>query len=889
MGRLKSLKAQISHDVFRLFGAYILGVTTLSMLLAIYGIFYNQQQEFKHYKELIATRLGSEISASFRQANDLAQSTEVWTGLADSSGRGAYLLPLLEKANQNKHYKFDLLDYLGRFFIHSGNSSDVFVDMPANIQRTIKDSQTHLELVTFEQSNHLAVSVPVTADFTDSTIGMVLLHLDLDKTMASLNFPDELKINYSLAPFVENTFDVFKDSEAFKLEWSDGGKDYAIYIQLQESYLSAFLFIMTGLAVSVISGGLLFLGLRRWTRLFSERTTRRLHDLVQLASDTVQGRGDESFIDNTGDEIAKVSNALQSMLQKQRLATQKQAIFSRVFETAAEAILITNRQGMVVDVNVALTNMTGYTKEELINQAAGRLYIKDEKGVDLQIIAESVRKHGSWRGETYFLSKQRTQLPVLLSVSMLLDANGQSQGYVSVFSDIRAIREAEKRLQDLLNHDQLTGLPNYRGFLEYFKQKEIGSKFAILFIDLDNFKNINDTFGHDQGDEVIRQIAQHLKITLPTDNFLCRRSGDEFIAVLDVDEPIVDFQNKLKLIFKPAVFTVNHMGSVQVTTTFSAGAALFPDHSKSINELLIYADTALLIAKESGRNQIQWLNASMMAASSRKTKVDSKLAVAIREDRIQPHYQPEVDLQTGKIIGFEALARWHDEELGVVNPAEFIPLAEQSGAIDPLTERLFAQVVKDSHAIRVHFPSATIAFNSSPQLLSGKRLLTMLSNLASELENGLDGFVLEITETDFALSPQELASQLQAIMGLGVRIAIDDFGKSYSSLSRLASMPIQKLKIDMSFTAGMEREENIKIISGILALAQSLRLEVTAEGVENRFQQNMLIKLGCQQAQGYFFSKPLKLQDLLALPSHLGPDSPMDARSWVNDQHESLG
>jgi EAL domain-containing protein (putative c-di-GMP-specific phosphodiesterase class I) len=147
----------------------------------------------------------------------------------------------------------------------------------------------------------------------------------------------------------------------------------------------------------------------------------------------------------------------------------------------------------------------------------------------------------------------------------------------------------------------------------------------------------------------------------------------------------------------------------------------------------------------------------------------------------------------------------------------------------------------------------------------------MLSRLASELENGLDGFVLEITETDFALSPQELASQLQAIMGLGVRIAIDDFGKSYSSLFRLASMPIQKLKIDMSFTAGMEREENIKIISGILALAQSLHLEVTAEGVETRFQQDILISLGCQQAQGYFFSKPLKLQDLLALPTHLAP------------------
>ncbi|MGV1046793.1 MAG: putative bifunctional diguanylate cyclase/phosphodiesterase [Limnohabitans sp.] len=488
--------------------------------------------------------------------------------------------------------------------------------------------------------------------------------MDLDKIMTTLNFPDDLNIKFSLSPFVETASDLSKHSEAFKFEWNDDGKDYAIHIQLQQSYLSAFLFVMTGLGASLACGGLLFFGLRRWTRLFSERTTRRLDDLVQLAS---------------------------------------------------------------------------------------------------------------------------------------------------------------------------------------------------------------DTFGHDQGDEVIRQIAQHLKAKLPTGNFLCRRSGDEFIAVLDVHEPIADFQDKLKLIFKPAVFNVNHMGTVHITATFSAGAALFPDHSRSIHELLIYADTALLSAKESGRNQIQWLNAQMLAATSRKTKVDSKLAVAIREGRIFPHYQAEVDLLTGKIIGVEALARWHDEELGMVSPAEFIPLAEQSGAIDPLTQNLFAQIIQDSRAIRTRFPGATIALNSSPQLLSGKRLLTMLTHLASELDNGLDGFVLEITETDFALSAQELASQLQAIMGLGVRIAIDDFGKSYSSLFRLASMPIQKLKIDMSFTAGMEREENIKIISGILALAQSLRLEVTAEGVENRFQQDTLIKLGCQQAQGFFYSKPLSLQELLTLPDHLVP------------------
>jgi EAL domain-containing protein (putative c-di-GMP-specific phosphodiesterase class I) len=220
-------------------------------------------------------------------------------------------------------------------------------------------------------------------------------------------------------------------------------------------------------------------------------------------------------------------------------------------------------------------------------------------------------------------------------------------------------------------------------------------------------------------------------------------------------------------------------------------------------------------------------------------------------------------------VGFEALARWHDEELGAVSPAEFIDLAEQSGVIDQLTQSMFKQVVDDSQAIRRRFPKAVISFNSSPQLLAGKRLFTILSALAADLENGLDAFVLEITESDFGLSPQELSIQLKSIMGLGLRIAIDDFGKSYSSLSRLSSLPIQKLKIDMSFTAGLDRKENEKIVSGILALANSMELEVTAEGVENSFQRDTLLRLGCRQAQGFLYSKPMPLAALLLMPPYL--------------------
>jgi len=221
MGPSKSLKAQIGHDVFRLFCAYILGVTSLSMLLAIYGIFFYQQANFNHYKALITTRLGAELPASFRQADDLSQATEVWTGMIDSVGKGSYVLPMLEKANQNPYCKYELLDYLGRFFMGRGNTTGLLEDSLENIQKTLVDSELHLELVNAGETDYLVASVPVTADFTDSIIGMVLLYVDLDKILATLDFPDDLKIKYSLSPFDETAADFSKHSETFVFKWRE--------------------------------------------------------------------------------------------------------------------------------------------------------------------------------------------------------------------------------------------------------------------------------------------------------------------------------------------------------------------------------------------------------------------------------------------------------------------------------------------------------------------------------------------------------------------------------------------------------------------------------------------------------------------------------------------
>jgi diguanylate cyclase (GGDEF)-like protein/PAS domain S-box-containing protein len=863
------LKEQISREIFRLLGTYAVATTILIMALAFCAVYYYQKEEFKHYKALISTKLDSDLQVAFQQAVNLTQSPNVWTSLTDSVGRVKYLQPILAKANQNPNFKFELLDYRGREFIQINNTAIALMDVLVSVQETLQDDETHYEILQIGANPYLVVSLPIKTNFTDGVVGILLMYFDIDKSLSSVEIPKDLVVKIKSDILDEAPFRFYEQGENFKLEWQAEGRAFTIPIKIVQNFTAAVLFILSGLGVSVLCGAFLYVRMKDWTNSFALRTTSRLDSLVLLADSTLKGSSIQSNIDDSGDEISEVSNALQGILLKQRETTQKLTIFSRVFDTAAEAILVSNKRGLIVDVNNALLEMTGYKREALIGQPAGLLYLKENTEKDIADIAETVRQRGVWRGETFFLSSQKSSIPVLLSVSMLRDSEGLIQGHVSVFSDISPIRKAEQQLKKLLHEDQLTGLPNFQGFLVHMNERTHGECFALLFIDLDNFKSINDTFGHDQGDEAICMIAQHLKAVLPAGTFLCRRSGDEFIAVVTVAEPLENFKEKLQRLIKPLYMQLTGMGSANLTATFSAGAALYPADSGKLSELLIFADTALLSAKEAGRNQIRWLDSQMMIATSRKSKIDNKLALAIDQGKIHPHYQPEVDLLTGNIIGFEALARWYDEELGVVSPSEFITLAEQSGVISSLTQSLFAQVVADSQAIKARFPGVCMAINSSPQLLAGKWLFTLLSNLSSDSKNRLDGFVLEITESDLSLSPQETSIQLQAIMDLGVKIAIDDFGKSYSSLSRLASMPIQKLKIDMSFTEGLDREENFKIIAGILALAQSLELEVTAEGIETQSQLEALVRLGCIQGQGYFYSRPLPLLDVLALPRNL--------------------
>ncbi len=874
MAKVVSLKEQISGKLQTILGYYIAGTTMLIFLLAIVaiGVFHNRQLE--QYEALIATKLSADLTSLVREADSVGNSSVVWTGLTDSTGREVYLEPLLERINRHSAHHIDLLDYRGRDYIISKQSAQSQRLSAAAIQRTIETATVQIELVATSDGHVLLFGLPIVAPFADGVLGIMLSHVNLDRQLRDLNLPSNLEIRYDIQGDASR--------QANQHTWLTRVADIPIRFdklavplraEVSQPVWSRVLVALAAVFLLVASGYALFRTLRNWATHFSQVLMDRLDPPVQVAPRAAT-HGDVNIAkDRTGDEISAMFDAVQSIVLRQRRINQQLKVSSRVFETAAEAILITDKDGCIVDVNAALLRITGYRREEIMGKPAGLLYRQHETSLEGGSIGEAVRRIGEWRGETHVMTREHVQIPVMMAVSSLTDEHQSSLGNVAIISDIREIKQVEARLRELIYQDQLTGLPNYRAFTEFMDQKfqaDASGRFALLFIDLDYLKHINDTYGHEQGDQVIVQFAQYLQDVLPKPHFICRRSGDEFIAVLDIDDSSEGLKARLETALPSLAHRVRLSGEHFGQTSFSVGAAAYPEHANNIKDLLVLADSALLFSKESGRSRVTWLDASIIKKLQRRHLLEIKLQDAVQERRVFPHYQPEVDMRTGEVTGFEALARWHDPELGDISPAEFIPIAEEQGLIDAMTVVILENLILDLPLIRARFPDVCVAFNASPMVLSDRRIYNLLAAHINDATVDHSGLILEVTESDLKQDVEEATAQLEAIIDMGVKIAIDDFGVGYSSLSRLAQLPIQKLKIDRSFVSALAEEGNAKVVNSIMALAQALRLEVTAEGVEKAFQRDMLLGLGCHKAQGFLFARPMPLAQVLCLPLRLG-------------------
>ncbi|CAM8658185.1 GGDEF domain [Comamonadaceae bacterium] len=545
-----------------------------------------------------------------------------------------------------------------------------------------------------------------------------------------------------------------------------------------------------------------------------------------------------------------------------RKAEEQLRLAAKVFDHAGEAIAILDPRGHLLNVNRTFTKITGFVQDEVIGRDVfthlGELQTPDlVDGVRRQLA-----ENGVWQGEVLNRRKNGEIFPQWLTVNAVMDDDGALQSYVLMFSDITAMKHSQQRIEFIASHDELTGLPN-RGLLTdrlrhaLAQGKRRQQRVAVLFIDLDNFKNVNDTLGHDVGDMLLVQAAQRLGSCVRDSDTLARLGGDEFVAVLsEVDLNEVNTIAGRIVDFMSASFPVQ---GNNLFVSASIGISVYPDDGDDSITLLKNADTAMYRAKERGRNQYQYFAHEMKVNALQRMTLETGLRVALQQSTLKLVYQPKVSLAGIEIVGGEALLRWSDEVLGDISPAKFIPVAEASGLINELGFYVIDRVLSDiAHWRRQGLEVPRIAINVSAHQLKEPSFVERFSAKLSAAGVPPSQIIVELTESALMERLDALMERLFQLTRLGVDLSVDDFGTGYSSLAYLRKFPIHELKVDRSFVDGIATEPDDRSIAKmIINMAQTLGLRVVAEGVETAQQLEVLRAEGCEIGQGYFFHKPM--------------------------------
>lgn len=542
-------------------------------------------------------------------------------------------------------------------------------------------------------------------------------------------------------------------------------------------------------------------------------------------------------------------------------------IAAAAFESL-EGMLVTDARGVILRVNRAFTESTGYTAEECIGQTPRLLKSNRHGAAFYQEMWQTLLATGGWEGEIWDRRKSGEVYPKWLSISAVKDAEGAVTHYVGTHQDITERKQSEQRISELAYYDQLTGLPNRRLLLDRLKQAITASARgdshgALLFIDLDNFKNLNDTLGHDQGDLLLKLVARRLTQCVRAGDTLARLGGDEFVAVLaDMGASEQDAANHTEAVGEKILAALNQsypLDTVAYHSTPSIGVTLFKGNRTSIDELLKQADLAMYKAKDAGRNALRFFDPDMETAVMERAVLERDLRQAVHERQFLLHYQAQV-LGADRITGAEVLARWQHPDRGMVSPAEFIALAEETGLILPLGQWVMETTCSQlaMWATRPEMAHLTIAVNVSAQQFRDPGFVASVLNILQKTGANPNRLKLELTESMLVANVEDVIGKMIALKASGVGFSLDDFGTGYSSLSYLKRLPLDQLKIDQSFVRDILVDSNDAAIARtIVALADSLGLGVIAEGVETAAQRDFLAGSGCHAYQGYFFSRPL--------------------------------
>jgi diguanylate cyclase (GGDEF)-like protein/PAS domain S-box-containing protein len=547
--------------------------------------------------------------------------------------------------------------------------------------------------------------------------------------------------------------------------------------------------------------------------------------------------------------------------RKESEAKLQQAV--QIIEHTMEGVVITDNDGLITSVNPAFCEITGYSEAEIIHQHLDTLKSERHPQEFSDEVWDKIRQSGSWRGEVWNQRKNGEVYPVWMTISSVRDEHDSILHYVAVFSDITSIKQSQSQLEHLAHHDSLTNLPNRLLFEDRLQHaisqsKRHNRQLAVLFLDLDRFKNINDTLGHAMGDELLKEVAKRLQQILRDGDTAARLGGDEFtVLVENLEDPsqAAVVASKIQESFK----TPFQIAGRELHITTSIGISIYPEDGQTVADLTKNADAAMYQAKEQGRNNYRYYTSELTRTAFERLLLETELRSALNKDQLLLYYQPQISLKNGQMTGAEAVLRWHHPRLGIIPPARFIPLAEESGLIHEIGLWVLKEACEQTRYLyKQGLFQGRMAINLSVRQIMQTDLILRFEQIIADSDCPPDMLQLEVTEGVFMGQMQQSVPVLDVFKKLGVSIAIDDFGTGYSSLSYLKQLPIDKLKIDRSFIRDLPNDSDaIAITQAIIALGKNLGLHIVAEGVETLAQQALLQKMGCEEGQGYLYSPPV--------------------------------
>ena len=620
-----------------------------------------------------------------------------------------------------------------------------------------------------------------------------------------------------------------------------------------------------------------------------------LSDITRAAETIAEGGYDAPLPKEKGGEIGALTGAFRVMLDRVRRREQdylrlneklEQRVRERtaeleareadlklaasVFHNTTEGVLITDAEGTILSVNPAFSEITGYAAAEAIGRKPSLLR-SDHHGPEFyRAMWDRLLSEGQWQGEIWNRRKNGEAYPEWLTISTVPGSDGVPMRYVSVFSDMTEVRRKDEHIRHQAFHDALTGLPNRALLLDRlehgieFARRDQG-RLGVVFIDLDRFKAINDTLGHDIGDGLLREVGERLSRSVRGSDTVARMGGDEFVILLEE----VEEMEALAVLAKKVVAAISapmDIGGHAIQVGASVGIACYPDDGVTAVMLMKNADAAMYGAKSAGRGVYRFFQPAMTEKAAHRLKLEMELRNAVGNRELELHYQPKLDLATNEPCGMEALVRWRHPEQGLLPPAEFIPIAEETGIINEIGNWVLEETCRQLAEWRDRgMKQHKVAVNVSARQLQAGNLIERIDDLTRQYGIAPSCLEIELTESVIMANPEDSAAIFTRLRQLGVSVAVDDFGTGYSSLAYLRRLPIDVLKIDRSFVSdAVLNVEDAQIVRTILALGQALKLTVVAEGIETEQQADFLRSCKCAIGQGYMYSRPIPAAEMEA-------------------------